>query len=129
MMRLTILLPGSIFLEKDVTKIRAEAENGEFSLLPKHIDFAAVLTAGILSYEDADQKIAYVAVNGGTLVKVGARVWVSTRNAVADAPLGRLEQTVEEQFKILDDSEKKARTAMAKIEAGIIRKFLTASNP
>jgi F-type H+-transporting ATPase subunit epsilon len=58
------------------------------------------------------------------LVKDGRNVWVSTRNAIRGEDLGRLRKTVEEKFKVLDDREKTVRSAMAKIEANFVRRFL-----
>jgi F-type H+-transporting ATPase subunit epsilon len=122
-MNLKILLPAEILLDHDVTKINAEAENGYFCLLPQHVDFVATLVPGILSYESqgADH---FLAVDGGTLVKRGQEVLVSIRNAVRGPELGKLRQVVEEQFEELDEKEKKARTAAAKLEVDLLRRFL-----
>ncbi|MBP1720607.1 MAG: hypothetical protein H6Q50_119, partial [Deltaproteobacteria bacterium] len=38
--------------------------------------------------------------------------------------LGKLKQVVEEQFEELDEKEKKARTAAAKLEVDLLRRFL-----
>jgi len=46
MIDLKILLPEKPFKRK--SKITAEAENGWFCLLPKHVDFTTSLTPGIL---------------------------------------------------------------------------------
>ena len=37
-MKLKIMLPTEILLEKEVVKISAEAQNGSFCLLERHID-------------------------------------------------------------------------------------------
>jgi F-type H+-transporting ATPase subunit epsilon len=123
-MNLKVLLPTEIFIEQEVTKVTAEAENGSFCLLPRHIDFVAALEPGILSFATKQGNEAFVAVDEGILVKCGNEVLVSTRNAIVGAQLGQLKQTVEKEFKGLGDREKKARTAVAKIEAGFVRRFL-----
>lgn len=124
-MRLRILLPTEIFMDETVNKVTAEAQNGYFSLLPKHLDFTAVLVPGIFSYELPDNgRTVYLAVDEGVLVKYGEDVLVSTRNAVRGDDLGKLEQTIEKQFNVLDEREKIMRSAMAKIEAGFVRRFL-----
>ena len=41
-----------------------------------------------------------------------------------DKTLLKLRQTIDEQFRILDDWEKKTRSALAKLEADFIRRFL-----
>jgi F-type H+-transporting ATPase subunit epsilon len=122
-MNLKILLPAEILLDHEVTKINAEAENGYFCLLPQHVDFTAALVPGVLSYESQGQD-HFLAVDGGTLVKRGKEVLVSIRNAVRGPELGKLKEVVEEQFEELDEKEKKARTAAAKLEVDLLRRFL-----
>jgi F-type H+-transporting ATPase subunit epsilon len=60
----------------------------------------------------------------GTLVKKGSDVLVSTRNAVKAAELGKLKQVVVEQYDALDEREKLVRSAAAKLEASLIRRFV-----
>lgn len=65
-----------------------------------------------------------LAVNAGMLVKVGREVLVSTRAAVAGADLGRLHAVIREQFAVLDDRERQTRSALARIEADFVRRFM-----
>lgn len=123
-MRLKVLLPTEILLDEEVSKVVAEAYNGSFCLLPAHIDFVAALAPGLLSFENMEGEEVFLAVDEGVLIKKGEEVSVSTRQAVRGPDLGRLRETVEENFKVLDDREKTARSAMAKIEAGFVRRFL-----
>ena len=123
-MNLKVLLPTGVLIEQEVTKVIAEAHNGFFCLLPKHVDFAAAIVPGILSFETAGGREEFLAVDEGILIKCGQEVLVSTRNAVRGPDLGQLRRTVEERFKVLDDREKTARSAMVKIEAGFVRRFL-----
>jgi F-type H+-transporting ATPase subunit epsilon len=123
-MRLKVLLPTQILLDEAVSKVTAEAQNGSFCLLPAHIDFVAALVPGLLSFGTKKGKEVFLAVDEGVLVKQGQNVSISTRNAVRGEDLGRLRKTVEEEFKVLDDREKTARSAMAKIEANFVRRFL-----
>jgi F-type H+-transporting ATPase subunit epsilon len=123
-MRLRVLLPTEILVDETVRKVTAEAQNGYFCLLPRHIDMTAALVPGLLSFLDGGGKETFLAVDEGVLVKCGQEVLVSARNAVRGPDLGTLRQTVEEQFKVMDQREGKARSAMAKIEAGFVRRFL-----
>lgn len=122
-MRLQLLLPTEVLVDRPVTKVIAEAENGEFCLLPRHIDFVAALVPGILSFWTADGQERYAAVDEGVLVKCGRDVSVSTFNAVQGRDLGRLQALVEEYFLELDDHERRARAALARLEAGTLRGF------
>ena len=123
-MLLKILLPAEVLMEQEVKKIVAEAENGSFCLMPNHIDFVATLAPGIFTYEPAGGGQELLAMDVGTLVKKGSDVLVSTRNAVRALDLGKLKQVVVEQYEILDEREKMVRSASAKLEASLIRRFV-----
>ena len=123
-MHLTISLPTERLVDEEISKITAEARNGSFCLLPRHIDFVATLTPGVLSFIDAGGREVFAAVDGGVLVKTGEDVRVSTAGGVRDTDLGRLQSLVEEQFLALDEAERKARTALARLEAGTVRRFM-----
>lgn len=123
-MKLKVLLPTQVLVDEEVTKVIAEAENGSFCLLPRHIDFVAALVPGLLSFESGKGREELIALDHGILIKCGPEVLVSTRNGVRGADLGMLKQTVEESFRVLDDREKMARSAFAKLEANFIRRFM-----
>ncbi|MBA4396357.1 MAG: F0F1 ATP synthase subunit epsilon [Syntrophus sp. (in: bacteria)] len=123
-MKLKILLPAEVFLTEEVTKIVAEAENGLFCLLPQHVDFTAALVPGVFSYSTPGGGDAYLAIDIGTMVKKGAEVLVSTRNAFRSSELGQLKEVVIAQFREIDEREKKARTAAARLEMDILRRFM-----
>ena len=76
-MNLKILLPAGVLLNEDVIKVIAEAVNGSFCLLPRHIDFLAALAPGILSFVSTEGKEEFLAVDEGVLVKAGPEVLVS----------------------------------------------------
>jgi len=124
LMQLKILLPSRIFGEMtDVTHIVVEARGGSFGILPHRLDCVAALLPGILTYATESAGDVYVAIDEGVLVKTGAEVLVSVRYAVGGTDLGQLRQSVEREFLSLDDREKKVRTAVAKLESGLIRRF------
>jgi F-type H+-transporting ATPase subunit epsilon len=123
-MMLKILLPAEVLIRQEVKKIIAEAENGSFCLMPNHIDFVATLAPGLFTYELLAGGQELLAMDVGTLVKKGSDVLVSTRNAVRAPDLGKLKQVVVEQYEILDDREKMVRSASAKLEASLIRRFV-----
>lgn len=123
-MILKVLLPKQVMVETQVRKVVAEGQNGSFCLLPRHIDFVSALVPGLLEYETAVGEEVYLAVDEGILVKCGAEVLVSTRNAVRGSDLGQLQKLIREQFAELDEMEKQTRSAMAKIEVDFVRRFL-----
>lgn len=122
-MQLKVLLPTMVLVDETVSKVIAEAENGSFCLLPRHVDFVTALAPGILSYwTQAGEH--FLAVDEGTLVKVGRQVLVSTRNAVAHHSLEALRATITEEFHSLDEHERQTRTALARLEAAALQRFL-----
>lgn len=123
-MNLRIMLPSEVFIQEKVTKVVAEAQNGLFCLLEHHVDFTASLAPGLFSYETMDGQESLLAMDVGVLIKKGPDVIVSTRNAVRGPDLGQLKQVVEEQYQELDDREKKARAAAARLEADLVRRFM-----
>lgn len=122
-MKLKILIPTEILVDREVTKVIAEAENGHFCLLTHHIDFVAALVPGILSYTTEAEEEIFVAVDQGILVKCNQEVLVSTLNAVEGNNLETLKQTVIEQFQVLEEQEKLTRSAVAQFEASTMRHF------
>lgn len=121
-MRLRVFLPMKILIDKEVAEVVAEAENGSFGMLPKHIDFVAALVPGILSFKSADGE-EFLAVDEGIIVKCASDVRVSTRNAILSRDLGKLKLTVEQEFRNLDERERKTRTILAKLEADFEKRF------
>jgi F-type H+-transporting ATPase subunit epsilon len=123
-MRLKVLIPTRVVVDETVSKIVAEGEHGSFCLLPQHIDFLAALVPGLLAYIDESGVERFAAVDEGVLVKRGDEVLVSTGQAVASADLDELERTVHREFTMLDEKERAANAATAKLEAGFLRSYL-----
>jgi F-type H+-transporting ATPase subunit epsilon len=123
-MRLKVLLPSGIIVDEAAVKVNAEAENGLFTLLPRHIDFVAALLPGLLSFETAEGAEEFLAIDEGVLVKCGPDVLVSTRNALRGGDLGALRETIEEEFKVFDDRQRMVKSAAARLEADLVRRFM-----
>ena len=123
-MRLKVLLPSEILIDEQASKVCAEAENGSFCMLPRHIDFVAALVPGLFSFVNSDGREEFLAVDDGILVKCGSEVMVSSRNAVVGPDLGELRHTIEKHFREFDEHEKSARDAFARLEADLVRRFI-----
>jgi F-type H+-transporting ATPase subunit epsilon len=123
-MKLKVLLPFQVFAEiEGVKRIVAETPQGSFGLLPHRLDCVAVLEPGILTYETKAEGKVYIAVDEGILVKAGADVLVSVRNAIGGLDLGKLREAVEREFMNLDENEKQVRSVLARLESGFVRRF------
>lgn len=125
-MKLIVRLPSEILLEEEVDRIKAEAENGWFGLLPHHVDFVTALVPGVMTFQPCGKPQEYLAVDHGILVKCGAEVSVSTRNAVRGTSLEKLQSEVEIQFRARAERDKAARVYEAKLEADLVRHLLEA---
>lgn len=125
-MHLKILLPYKVFADiENVKKIVVETSAGSYGILPRRLDCTATLVPGILLYETENEGEGerYIAVTDGILIKAGNEVVVSVRNAIGNAPLGKLRTLVEQEMLQLDDLEVNARSVMAKLETGFLRNF------
>ncbi|HNP26258.1 MAG TPA: F0F1 ATP synthase subunit epsilon [Nitrosomonas sp.] len=122
-MRLQVLLPTEVLVDEQVVKVVAEAENGSFCLLPRHVDFVSALVPGILSFHTFGGSECFAAVDEGILVKCDREVFISTLNGVRGSDLNHLQALIDERFLELDEHERKARTALARLEAGTLRSF------
>ena len=127
-MQLKILIPTEVLVDREVTKVIAEAENGNFCLLPHHIDFVTALVPGILSFTIETGEEIFVAVDEGILVKCNREVLVSARNAIKGKDLETLKETVAVEYQILDEKEKLTRSALAQFEASMMRHFKELGN-
>lgn len=124
MMHLQILLPTAVLIDETSTKIVAEAENGSFCLLPRHTNYVTSLAPGILVFTDADANERYVGVAEGVLVKTGRNVRVSVEYGVCGENLGQLREKVRLHFESADEREREAVSAVARLEADFVRRFL-----
>jgi len=123
-MKLKVLLPFRVFAEKEgVKRIVAESREGSFGLLPRRLDCVASLAPGILVFETEAEGEVFLAIDEGVLVKSGADVLVSVRNAIGGTDLGKLHEAVEREFLNLDEQEKSVRSVLAKLESGFVRRF------
>jgi F-type H+-transporting ATPase subunit epsilon len=123
-MRLKLLIPTRVLIDEPVSKVIAEGDHGSFCLLPNHIDFLSVLAPGLLAFEAADGPERFAAIDESVLVKQGDEVLVSTRQAIYGSDLATLRQTVRDEFLQLDDRERNAKSATAKLEASFLRGYL-----
>ena len=123
-MRLEVLVPERVLLERRVRKVVAEGGDGSFGLLPRHIDFVAPLVPGLLSFVEADGEERFLATAEGILVKRGPEVLVSVRSAILGDELGELERAVNEELAVRDERERQARRAASRLEADMVRRFI-----
>lgn len=123
-MELTIHLPTETLFSGPVSKLVAHAADGLFGVLPRHIDYVAALTPGILSVTVPDETVLYFAVDEGVFVKREKEVRICARRAVQGDDFSVLSRTVRDTFIEVDDRERRARAALARLEADVVRRFV-----
>jgi F-type H+-transporting ATPase subunit epsilon len=122
-MNLQVLLPTEVLVNETAIKVIAEADNGSFCLLPRHIDFVAALVPSILYFYDEADHENLAAIDTGILVKCDQDVFVSTLNGVRGTDLASLQALINDRFLTLQEHDRKVRAALARLEAGALRGF------
>jgi F-type H+-transporting ATPase subunit epsilon len=123
-MTLRLLLPHrELATHDDVLRIVAETTMGAYGLLPRRRDVVMVLRPGILTIETVSSGEQYVAVDDGTLVKVGAEVLVSVRRAREGTDLAALRDAVTAEYLTESTEEHELRAVMSKLETGLLKRF------
>ena len=123
-MNLKVVTPARVTVDERVEKVTVHGHDGSRTYLPRHIDFVTAVVPSVMSWVPVDGEERFAAVDEGILVKVGDELLVSTTYAMHGPELGQLRRTLEEQFAQRGEREKSARTALAKLEASIVRRFM-----
>lgn len=122
-MRLEVVTPGGIVVDTDVDKVTAESPVGSFTMLPRHIDLAAPLVAGLLEYErDGIEHV--IAVDEGIVVKRGPHVQVAVHQAFTGDDVLGLQRALRSSLADLVESERRSRTALAHLETDAVRRLI-----
>ena len=111
-----VLTPSETLLDLKVKSVSAKGMEGNFGMLPRHIDYIASVVPSILSYKDENNKKHLLAVNEGTLVKCGQNITVSVLGATLGSNMEELQKAVLESYQVFDDDEREARTALQRLE-------------
>ncbi len=122
-MKLMVFTPLGEVLKSKIKKITVETLNGYYTLLPKHVDFAAAMSENIVTYTTEDNQQKYIACHRGIVVKKSDTVTITVQNAVAGDTLDELAEIIERDFKQADQQRKELNSAMARLELGIMRGF------
>ena len=123
-MNLKVVTPTNVVVEARVTKVTVQGQDGFRTYLPRHIDFVTAVVPSVMSWQPVEDGEQFAAVDKGILVKAGDEVLISTTYAIHGPELGRLRETVEQQFEQRGEREKSVRTALARLEASIVRRFM-----
>ena len=126
-MRLEVVTPSAVVVDRPVSKIRAESTTGSFTMLPRHIDYVAILVPGLLDYVTAGEE-QMMAIAGGVLVKQGRSVRVATSEAAEGDTVLALQRALRASFDELAEGERRSRAAVARLETDAIRRLIALSD-
>ncbi len=125
MMRLRITTPLERLVEEEVRSLRAEDASGWFGILPGHADFLTRLAVSVVSWARPDGSLMHCAVRGGVLTVSGGReVAIATAEAVQDADLLHLDETVLALFHARADADRVERSAQMQLQLSAIRQIM-----
>ncbi|MCK9540040.1 hypothetical protein [Dokdonella sp.] len=128
-MQVHVRLPARMLFEGAATRLNAVAVDGGFGILPNHVDFVTVLVPSILLVTTPEGGERIFGIDEGLLVKKGHQVDIAVRRGVESADLDSLRATVQETFHQMEDEERVARAALARLEADMVRGFASLRRP
>ncbi len=123
LIHLQVLTPARVVVDERASKVSAEAGNGSFTLLPRHIDFTASLVPGLLTYTVGDEE-HLLAVDTGVLVKRGRSVRVATEGAIEGDDVLTLQRRLRASHKDTTASEQRTRKVLAHLETDAFRRLI-----
>ena len=92
-------------------------------MLPNHTDFVTALVPSVLILTATDGTELFFGVDEGVLMKKGHQVDIAIRRGVQGQDLDSLNETIQDAFIEVDEEERVARSALSRLEAGIVRRF------
>ena len=128
-MRVTLRLPTRTLFEGQATRLTAVAPNGAFGILSNHVDYVTPIMPSVLTLQLVDGTEEIFGLDEGLLVKRGHRVTVVALRGVRGDDLDTLKDTVEASFIQMDEEERQARSALSRLEADMVRRFVELQRP
>lgn len=74
---LKVYTPSKLFLSETINSITIQGREGNFTILPRHVDYITSFGDSIIIYKTLDKKLVYLGVNQGVLVKIGRELELS----------------------------------------------------
>jgi F-type H+-transporting ATPase subunit epsilon len=123
-MRLLVITPTDVVVDRDVDYVRAEDSSGAFGIAPGHADLLTTLEICVVRWRDLHNTEHYVAVRGGLLrVRAGQVVEIATREAIVSDDLGQLRGQVIVAMRNKLETELSARAGALRLEHAAIRQI------
>ncbi|NND91881.1 MAG: ATPase [Granulosicoccus sp.] len=123
-MTVSLHIPSRTLFHGPVTRLNAVSPRGGFGILPNHVDFVTAIVPCVLELTLEDARQCLFGIDEGLLVKQHHHVKIAVRRAVESTDLDTLTDTVTNSFADIDDRERTARTALSRLEANMVRRFV-----
>lgn len=124
-MKLKIVTPLSVVVDRDIDSLRAEDASGAFGILPGHAPFLTALAVSIVSWRAAAEE-GFCAVRGGVLtVTRDAGIAIASREAVVGTDLATLDREVLARFQSEADEERVERVETTRLQMHVIRQMIS----
>ena len=123
-MEVALHTPSRALFNGPVLRLNAVSSNGGFGILPNHVDFVTTLVPSVLVLTLNDSTERFFGIDEGLLIKQGHNVKMVVRRAVESDDLDSLTSTVADSFIDMEDEERIARTALSRLEANMVRRFV-----
>ena len=130
-MRLKVITPRKLVLDKDVIAVTAPALEGEITILPRHTNLFSLLKEGIVKIKETGNNEEYLAIGGGYLETDGMTVQIIVSRAYNQDEIDRelTEKAIESAKNILasakDENQKREATMLLRrslIDLKLLRK-------
>ncbi|MCS7093423.1 MAG: ATP synthase F1 subunit epsilon [Patescibacteria group bacterium] len=122
-LKLTIITPKKIVYEKEVNSITAPAEDGEITVLPRHINLFTLLREGIIKIK-IDNEEEYFSIGAGYLETDGQEATIIVSQAYGQEELSEkmIEEAIQRAKNILSQAtdEKTRQEALAAMRRALI---------
>lgn len=124
-----VQLPERALFVGVATSLNAVARNGSFGVLPNHVDLITALVPSVLLITLADGAERVFGIDEGVLIKRGHEVRIAVRRGLESDDLESLHRTIAETFDEPVDEERVARAALSRLEASMVRRFISLREP
>ena len=112
-LKLIIITPKKIALEKEIDGITVPSSEGEMTILPRHINLFALLDEGIIHYWNGEES-EYLAIGGGYVETDGETVRLLVNRAYGQDAIN--EEQTQKAFLEAKERMKSAKTEDARKE-------------
>ena len=128
-MQIQLRLPHQLLFDGSATRLSATAADGDFGILPNHVDSVTALVPSVLLITRPDGQELIFGIDEGILVKRGHQVEIAVRRGVLSDDLENLRDDVGGSFFAMEDDERAACAALSRLEADMVRRFASLSRP